>query len=86
MCKLSYVADNVITIDYETRIQLLKEHISQQFHTKDLGPIKCFLGIELAQSSSSNVINQHKNASDIGLLDCPPCNTTVDPNIKLLLS
>jgi len=35
-----YVDDNVITRDDELGIQQIKEHLSQQFHTKELGPLK----------------------------------------------
>jgi len=66
-----------------------KEHLLQQFYTKDLGPLKYFLGIEVAQSASGIVINQRKYALDIltetAMLDCHPCDTPKDPNIKLLL-
>lgn len=51
--------------DNETKIRQLKENLSQQFHTKDLGSLKYFLGIEVAQSASGIVTNQHKYALDI---------------------
>ncbi|XP_027343065.1 uncharacterized protein LOC113855633 [Abrus precatorius] len=84
-----YVDDIVITGDHATRIQQLKEHLSQQFHTKDLGPLKYFLGIEVAQSSSGIIINPRKCAMNIlietSMPDCRPCNTFMHPNIKLFL-
>jgi len=53
-----YVDDIVITGDDEPGIRQLKEHLSQQFHTKTLGPLKYFLGIEVAQFAFGIVINQ----------------------------
>jgi len=83
-----YVDDIVITGDDETGIRQLKEHLSQQFHTKDLGLLKYFLCIEVAQSAYGIIINQRKYSLDIltvtAMLDCRPCDTPMDPNIKLL--
>lgn len=79
----------VITSDDEIEIWQLKEHISQQFHIKDLGPLKYFLGIEVTQSYFGIVINQHKYIVNIltktSMLDYHPCDTSIDLNIKLLL-
>ncbi|RVW33361.1 Retrovirus-related Pol polyprotein from transposon RE2 [Vitis vinifera] len=56
--------------------------------TKDLGKLKYFLGIEIAQSSSGVVLSQRKYALDIleetGMLDCKPIDTPMDPNAKLV--
>ncbi|RVX23604.1 Retrovirus-related Pol polyprotein from transposon TNT 1-94 [Vitis vinifera] len=56
--------------------------------TKDLGKLKYFLGIEIAQSSSGVVLSQSKYALDIleeiGMLDCKPIDTPMDPNVKLV--
>ncbi|RVW52778.1 Retrovirus-related Pol polyprotein from transposon RE2 [Vitis vinifera] len=56
--------------------------------TKDLGKLKYFLGIEIAQSSSGVVLSQRKYALDIleetGMLDCKPVDTPMDPNVKLV--
>ncbi|RVW19151.1 Retrovirus-related Pol polyprotein from transposon RE1 [Vitis vinifera] len=56
--------------------------------TKDLGKLKYFLGIEIAQSSSGVVLSQRKYALDIleetGMLDCKPIDTPMDPNVKLV--
>ncbi|RVW40090.1 Retrovirus-related Pol polyprotein from transposon RE2 [Vitis vinifera] len=55
---------------------------------KDLGKLKYFLGIEIAQSSSDVVLSQRKYALDIleetGMLDCKPVDTPMDPNVKLI--
>lgn len=79
-----YVDDIVITGNDTDGIQRLKSHLFKQFQTKDLGPLKYFLGIEVAQSSSGIAINQRKYALDIltetGMLDCRPIDTPMDPN------
>ncbi|PNX64837.1 retrovirus-related Pol polyprotein from transposon TNT 1-94, partial [Trifolium pratense] len=73
---LVYVDDIIITGNDEAEIQRLKQHLSLHFQTKDLGPLKYFLGIEVAQSKTGVAITQRKYALDIleetGLLDCRP--------------
>ncbi|PNX57165.1 pentatricopeptide repeat-containing protein mitochondrial-like, partial [Trifolium pratense] len=41
-------------------IKALKQHLFQNFQTKDLGPLRYFLGIEVAQSKSGIAISQRK--------------------------
>ncbi|RVW24045.1 Retrovirus-related Pol polyprotein from transposon RE1 [Vitis vinifera] len=57
-------------------------------YLSDLGKLKYFLGIEIAQSSSGVVLSQRKYALDIleetGMLDCKPVDTPMDPNVKLV--
>nr|XP_009778353.1 PREDICTED: uncharacterized protein LOC104227744 [Nicotiana sylvestris] len=63
-----YVDDIVITGNDQDDITNLKQHLFQHFQTKDLGRLKYFLDIEVAQSSSG----------------CRPVDTSMDPNSKLL--
>ncbi|RVW73598.1 Retrovirus-related Pol polyprotein from transposon TNT 1-94 [Vitis vinifera] len=83
-----YVDDIVITGSDQEGIQKLKQHLFTHFQTKDLGKLKYFLGIEIAQSSSGVVLSQRKYALDIleetGMLDCKPVDTPMDPNVKLV--
>lgn len=51
-----YVDDIVITTSDQDGIEQLKNLFSH-FHTKDLGLLRYFLGIEVAQSSSGSVIS-----------------------------
>ncbi|GAU43000.1 hypothetical protein TSUD_188740 [Trifolium subterraneum] len=78
----------LIQFDDPDGIQRLKAHLFKKFQTKDLGPLRYFLGIEVAQSSSGIAINQRKYALDIlsetGMLDSRPIDTPMDPNVKLL--
>ncbi|KAL6326828.1 hypothetical protein AAG906_011005 [Vitis piasezkii] len=83
-----YVDDIVITGSDQDGIQKLKQHLFTHFQTKDLGKLKYFLGIEIAQSSFGVVLSQRKYALDIleetGMLDCKPVDTPMDPNVKLV--
>ncbi|RVX06351.1 Retrovirus-related Pol polyprotein from transposon RE2 [Vitis vinifera] len=83
-----YVDDIVITGSDQDGIQKLSNIFLPHFQTKDLGKLKYFLGIEIAQSSSGVVLSQRKYALDIleetGMLDCKPVDTPMDPNVKLV--
>jgi hypothetical protein len=83
-----YVDDIVITGDDQEGIKDLKKHLFNNFHTKDLGRLRYFLGIEVAQSKDGIAISQRKYFLDIleetGMLDCKPVDTPMDPNVKLL--
>lgn len=83
-----YVDDILITGDDFEGIKALKQHLFQNFQTKDLGPLCYFLRIEIAQSKSGIVISQRKYALDIleetGLTEYKPVDTLMDPNVKLL--
>lgn len=52
-----YVDDNDITGDDHECIVQLKQHLSSYYQTKDLGKVKYFLGIEVAQFSSDIIIS-----------------------------
>lgn len=78
--------DIVITRDDHRGIRDLKSHLFQHFQTKDLGQLKYFLGIEVAQSKTGIAICQRKYALDIlkdtGMQNCKPVDTPMDPNTK----
>ncbi|XP_050897679.1 uncharacterized mitochondrial protein AtMg00810-like [Lathyrus oleraceus] len=80
--------DIVITGSDQQGILQLKQHLSNQFQTKDLGKLRYFLGIEVAQSIDGLMISQRKYAMDIleetSLLNAKPTNTPMDPGDKLL--
>ena len=70
------------------RIWKLKQHLFSHFQTKDLGKLKYFLGIEIAQSNSGAVISHNKYVLDIlkesGMLDFKLIDTLMNPNVKLV--
>ena len=83
-----YVNDIVITGSDHDGIQKLKKHLFSHFQTKDLGKLKCFLGIKIARSNSGVVMSQRNYVLDIleetGMLDRKPVDTPMDPNVKLV--
>ena len=52
--------DIVITGSDYDGIRKLKQHLFSHFQTKDLGKLKYFLGIEIAQSNFGVVMSQMK--------------------------
>ena len=83
-----YVDDIVIAGNDTTKIVQLKKHLFSHFQTKDLGYLKYFLGIEVAQSGDGVLIFQRKYALDIleetGMQNCRPVDSPMDPNLKLM--
>ena len=80
--------DIVITGSDHDGIWKIKQDLFSHFQTKDLGKLKYFLGIEIAQSNSGVVMSQRKYVLDIleetGMLDCKPVDIPMDPNVKLV--
>ena len=79
-----------MTLSLQATIQKLKQHLFSHFQTKDLGKLKNFLDIEIAQFNSEVIISQRKYTLDIladtSMLDCKPVDTPMDPNVKLVPS
>lgn len=53
-----YLDDIVITGDDPESIKDLKRHLFNHFNTKDLGRLRCFLWIEVAQLQEDIAISQ----------------------------
>ena len=84
---LVYVDDIVITGPNEQMIHDLQASLHRIFQMKDLGPLHYFLGLEVHQSPTSIVLNQHKYTVDLidlaGLIASAPVNTPIELNVKL---
>jgi hypothetical protein len=70
-----------------TEIDRIKVILDNNFKIKDLGPLKYFLGLEVAQSREGITISQRKYCLDLlkdsGLLGSKPASTPLDPAVKL---
>uniref|UniRef100_A0A6N2LKW8 Uncharacterized protein n=1 Tax=Salix viminalis TaxID=40686 RepID=A0A6N2LKW8_SALVM len=68
----------------------LYKTLQQLFPIKDLGPLKYFLGIEMASSKKGFFLNQRKYTLDVlqdaGMLSTKPSATPVDSKLKLSLA
>ena len=62
---LVYVDDILITRGDVKEIRKLTEALSRQFEMKQLGPLKYFLGIEVAHSKAGISLNKHKYTLDL---------------------
>ncbi|GJV95272.1 retrovirus-related pol polyprotein from transposon RE2 [Tanacetum coccineum] len=84
---LIYVDDLIITGNNEDSIKHVKNDLQQRFPIKDLGPLKYFLGIELAASSKGIFLNQCKYVIDLlkdsNMLYFKPVATLLDSKLKL---
>ncbi|PKH48991.1 hypothetical protein CRG98_050339, partial [Punica granatum] len=62
---LVYVDDLILTGNSKVRCAAFKEYLRRCFHIKDLGPLKYFLGIEVARRGSEMFLCQRKYTLDI---------------------
>ncbi|GFY96524.1 alcohol dehydrogenase 1 [Actinidia rufa] len=84
---LVYVDDIVVAGNDEKERQALILWLASEVEIKDLGKLKCFLGIEIAHSKQGIFISQQKYITDLlketGKLACKPVSTPIEPNHKL---
>ena len=83
-----YVDDIVLTGSDNHGTSQMKQHLCDHFLIKDLGKLRYFLGVEVAQFDKDDiVISQRKYALDIleetGLMNSKSVDTPMDPNTKL---
>ncbi|KAJ3698018.1 hypothetical protein LUZ61_001723 [Rhynchospora tenuis] len=84
---LVYVDDLVVTGNNNEAINKFKEYLCINFHMKDLGQLKYFLGIEIAKGPIGLFLSQRKYTLDIiaecGLLGAKPAMTPLEQNHNL---
>ncbi|RVW53673.1 Retrovirus-related Pol polyprotein from transposon RE1 [Vitis vinifera] len=83
-----YVNDIVITRNDHAGISDLKAFMHSKSHTKDLGELKYFLGIEVSRSKKGMFLSQRKYVLDLleetGKIEAKPCTTPMVPNVQLM--
>ncbi|XP_014618112.1 uncharacterized mitochondrial protein AtMg00810-like [Glycine max] len=86
---LVYVDDIILSGPNLASIQVVQTKLQLLFQLKILGPLKYFLGLEIAKSNIGMSLSQRKYAlsllEDTGFLACKPSNIPMDPNLKLNL-
>lgn len=87
MYVLVYVDDIVIASSCPTAVRHLLDQLVQSFPVKDLGPLRYFLGIEVASNSRGSSLTQKKYATDLLLRthmeNCKPVSTPMNMQEKL---
>uniref|UniRef100_A0A3Q7IDS2 Reverse transcriptase Ty1/copia-type domain-containing protein n=1 Tax=Solanum lycopersicum TaxID=4081 RepID=A0A3Q7IDS2_SOLLC len=87
---LIYIDDILVTGNNLNLCASFKKYLHNCFQLKDLGPLKYFLGIECARSSTVLVLCQCKYALEIlqeaGLTDCKSASTPLLPGHGLATS
>ena len=82
-----YVDDIAITRNDSKGISSFKVFLQSQFHTKDLGMLRYFLGIEVMQSKHGIFLSQRKYVFDLlfenGTLGVKPCSSPMVPGVHL---
>ncbi|GJS06006.1 ribonuclease H-like domain-containing protein [Tanacetum coccineum] len=85
--KVFYVDDIVVTGNNIEEISKFKSFLASKFHTKDLGSLKYFLGIEVLENKHGLCLSQRKYClellSEYGLLACQPAATPMQQNVSL---
>ncbi|KAG7537225.1 Leucine-rich repeat [Arabidopsis suecica] len=86
LCVLVYVDDIIIASNNDAAVDELKAQLKSCFKLRDLGPLKYFLGLEIARSAAGIYVGQRKYALDLldetGLLGCKPSSIPMDPSVK----
>ena len=81
-----YVDDILITGSDAEEESRLGFALAREFEIKALGPLRYFLGLEVAYLSPSIYISQQKYTLDLltltGKTDWSPVNIPIDPNVK----
>ncbi|XP_024006448.1 uncharacterized protein LOC112082958 [Eutrema salsugineum] len=83
---LVYVDNIILASNDDDEVAKLKSDLQAAFRLCDLGPLKYFLGLEIARSSKGISVCQQKYILELldnsGLLASKPSNVLMDPNVK----
>ena len=77
-----YVDDIILTENDEEGLVDLKNKLASEFQIKDLGALKCFLGMEFARSKKRIFVNWREYVKQV-YLGCWTTKTPIVPNLKL---
>lgn len=81
-----YVDDMILTGDDYGEQEKLKSLLAKEFEVKHLGPMKYFLGMEVARTKQGITVSQRKYVLDLlketGMSGCKPVATPVEPKGK----
>ena len=84
---LVYVDDIIVTGNNAEESKSLSQRLATLFEIKFPGEMRYLLGIEVAYSYQGIFISQQKYILDLlkemGVMDCKPSSTPIDPNTKL---
>jgi len=85
---LVYVDDMVVVRNNNQAIKELKKFLHMQFHLKDLGELKYFLGLEVIRTAEGIFVCQRKCRQDflkeVRMTGYTPLQLPLTPNVKLL--
>ncbi|XP_043702344.1 uncharacterized mitochondrial protein AtMg00810-like [Telopea speciosissima] len=85
--KARLVAKGYNQVEDSTLIDTVKNFLFNNFHIEDLGPLKFFLGIEVARAHQGIYLSQRKYALDIlqdsGFTGTRPADTSMELNLRL---
>lgn len=83
---LVYVDDIFVAGDHLPTIEALKSFLNIKFSIKNLGPLKYYLGLEVARSEAGIFLNQRKYALDLlstaNMTDCKSLSLPMLQNTK----
>jgi len=85
---LLYVDDIILVGNDHLACQEFKDYLNTCFQIKDLGPLKYFHGIEVAQGPNRLFLCQRKYAfvNECGLIGGRPIDSPIEENHKLALA
>ena len=70
-----YVGDIILGEKSETKMNAVKEELSQRFKMYDLGPIHHFLGIKVIQDQLTGLVNLKRSSISL-VCTTPNCQLT----------